>query len=373
MNAGKNNHITCGFILAEVPVKWSNPAGGSIGVTDGAGAPLTNGQYVKVGTQLLITAKPNSANYELAMLLVDGTAVENGASYIANAEVNISATFDYVGDVPQGPEGPQGPQGPSGPRGPSGPVGTDIDDDDVPLGEWGQVPYYFDENGNRVFIGFAYNANQGANWNEHDYISPEGEEVRFINNSKTFIDIEGHWAEEYINFVAEREVFIGMANSLFGPDTTLTRAMFITIMGRLYERSYGFVEPSGEKVFTDCDYNEYYAKYLEWATEAEIILGYGDGLFGPNDEITREQMALIIFRFAKYLEVTPDELDTTLLYTDSNAIANWATQGALFCQSADLVLDPEFRPQAIATRAEAAELLTRFITFVVTRNNAQRS
>ena len=232
------------------------------------------------------------------------------------------------------------------------------------------MPYYLDENGNRVFIGFAYNASQGNNWTGNDYIAPQGEEVRFVVNNKTFVDVEGHWAEEYIDFVAEREVFIGMANSVFGPDTTLTRAMFITIMGRLYERSYGFIIPSGEKVFTDCDYEEYYAKYLDWATEAGIILGYGNGRFGPSDEITREQMALIISRFASYLGFMPEELDTVLRYADTDAIAQWATQGALFCQSAGLIMDTDFRPQSIATRAEAAVLLTRFIKFVITRKNA---
>ncbi len=73
--------------------------------------------------------------------------------------------------------------------------------------------------------------------------------------------------------------------------------------GRLYERSYGKIEASGSNTFEDCNYDMYYGKYVDWAVKEGIIHGNGDGKFGPDDLITREQMGAILYRFADYLGV----------------------------------------------------------------------
>ena len=88
----------------------------------------------------------------------------------------------------------------------------------------------------------------------------------------------------------------------------MTRGMFAAVIGRLYERSYGEIQALSDHAFTDCDYDDYYGKYVDWAAEESIIGGYGNGKFGPDDQVTREQMAAILYRFADFLGVLPGNM-----------------------------------------------------------------
>lgn len=221
------------------------------------------------------------------------------------------------------------------------------------------VPYYIGDNGNKVFIGFAAKGR---------YTAPEGKTVSVMRNSKSFIDIAGHWAAGYIGFVTERELFVGTGSGNFSPDTGMTRAMLATVIGRLYERSNGEINTSGTQTFTDCDYDAYYGKYIAWAMENGIIGGYGNGKFGPNDQITREQMVSILFRFADFLGVIPANLDTVLDYPDADNISNYAKTAALYCQTTGIIAGRPggvFAPQETATRAEVAAIIQRFVEAVL--------
>lgn len=216
------------------------------------------------------------------------------------------------------------------------------------------LPYYLDANGNRIFIGFAVNGK---------YIAPKGVTVLVTQNDRNFTDISGHWAEEYIGFVTEREIFVGTGGNKFSPDTGMTRAMFATVVGRLHERSYGEIEASDTQ-FIDCNYDDYYGKYVAWASENGIIGGYGDGRFGPDDEITREQMIAILYRFTDFLNLLPGEMDTILNYPDAASISDYAKQPALYCQTTGIIEGRTgglFAPKEIATRAEVATIFKRYI------------
>ena len=221
------------------------------------------------------------------------------------------------------------------------------------------VPYYLDVSGKKVFIGFAANGK---------YIAPEGVSVSVTQNDKSFTDISGHWAAEYIGFVTEREIFVGTGSNVFSPDTGMTRAMFATVIGRLYERSYGEIETSDTQAFTDCNYDAYYGKYIAWASESGIIGGYGNGRFGPDDQITREQMASILYRFADFLGILPGSMDTLLDYPDADSISGYAKTAALYCQTTGVIGGRTcgvFAPQETATRAEVATIIQRFVEMVV--------
>lgn len=217
------------------------------------------------------------------------------------------------------------------------------------------LPYYVDSDGNDVFIGFAANGK---------YIAPEGVTVLFKENAKTFTDIGSHWAKNSIGFVTERELFLGTTSDAFSPDSGMTRAMFATVVGRLYERSYGEIKAVSTHAFTDCDYEDYYGKYVDWAAENGILGGYRDGKFCPGDFVTREQMAAILYRFAEFLGVLPDDMDTELSYPDANSISGYAKNAALYCQTSGIITGHKgrsFAPQGTATRAEVAVILERFI------------
>ena len=220
------------------------------------------------------------------------------------------------------------------------------------------LPYYMEGDG-RVFIGFAANGT---------YIAPAGKTVSLAPNEKTFSDIAGHWALSNIRFVTGREIFVGTGENTFSPDTGMTRAMFATVIGRLYERSFNEITDSGEHAFTDCDYDAYYSKYVDWAAENNILTGIGDSRFAPEREITREQMAAILHRFADFLGVLPDNMDVAPAYPDAETISGYAQSAALYCQTTGIIAGRDgglFAPRETATRAEVAAIMERFVESVL--------
>ena len=225
------------------------------------------------------------------------------------------------------------------------------------------LPYYLNDSGNQVFIGFASDKSGTMK-----YIAPEGKTVLFVQNQKSFTDLSGHWAKAYIDFVAQREIFVGTGGSLFSPDAGMTRAMFAAVIGRLYERSYGTLTASEAHTFTDCNYSGWYGTYVDWCTETGIIKGVGGGLFKPDRKITREEMAAILYRFASFLKISKTADETALSYPDASRIGIWARKAVLYCQQASIIMgrnNGNFAPKETATRAEVAAVLKRFIETVV--------
>lgn len=223
------------------------------------------------------------------------------------------------------------------------------------------LPYFVDDKGSDVFIGFASSVNGTMK-----YIAPVGKTVLFRANPKSFTDITGHWAKNYIDFVTEREIFTGIGGNTFSPDTGMTRAMFASTIGRLYERSYGQIAATvtGNK-FMDVDYDAYYGDYVDWAAENSVITGVGGGMFEPDREITREEMAVILYRFAGFLDIPAAESGATQQnYSDASIISTWAAEAARYCRQIGIISGRDggnFVPQDTATRAEVAVILQRFI------------
>lgn len=223
------------------------------------------------------------------------------------------------------------------------------------------LPYYL--NNGETFIGFAAEAD-----GKMRYIKPDGVRVMFKENPKDFTDTDGHWAKSYIDFVTEREIFVGISGDLFSPDTGMTRAMFAAVVGRLYERSFNEITDSGERAFTDCNYGDYYGKYVDWATENDILEGIGDNRFVPEQEITREQTAAILYRFADFLGILPEATDAVLTYPDAESISEYAQPAVLYCQATGIIPGCDggvFAPGETATRAEVAVILERFVESVL--------
>ncbi|MDF3002837.1 MAG: hypothetical protein K0Q48_2956, partial [Bacillota bacterium] len=189
--------------------------------------------------------------------------------------------------------------------------------------------------------------------------------IAFRENPKNFTDNTIAWAKPSIDFVTERELFLGTIQDIFSPNESMTRAMFVTVIGRLYERSYGRI--TGTNTFSDVDENQYYAKYVAWANENGIIKGIGENKFAPSDNVTREQMAVIMLNFADFLDKA-NVSGVSLGYTDSPRISAWATDGAKYCQETKVITGRDggsFAPQENATRAEVAAVIERFIKTIV--------
>ena len=221
------------------------------------------------------------------------------------------------------------------------------------------LPYYL-QNGERLYIGFSVITGKC-----YKYIAPAGVNVLFAENPKSFTDNTIAWAKPGIDFVTERELFLGTGSDSFSPNVSMTRGRFVTVIGRLYERSYGSV--SGTGVFSDVPQDAYYAKYVAWASENGIIRGIGDNKFAPEKNVTREQMATIMLNFASLLKKA-EVTDGSLRYPDSAEISAWAVDGAKFCQKTQVIMgraDGSFAPKDNATRAEVAAVIMRFIKTIV--------
>ncbi|MBP3634698.1 MAG: InlB B-repeat-containing protein [Oscillospiraceae bacterium] len=171
------------------------------------------------------------------------------------------------------------------------------------------------------------------------------------------------WYHDGVHFCLENDLMNGISSNRFDSNGTTTRAMIVTILWRL----------EGEPVvnyamdFSDVAANMWYTEAIRWAASEGIVEGYGD-TFGPNDSITREQMAAIMWRYAKYKghDVSVGENTNILSYDDAFDVAEWAIPAMQWACGADLINGVEsgravyLKPADNTTRAQAAAILHRF-------------
>ncbi|MCL2843074.1 MAG: S-layer homology domain-containing protein [Oscillospiraceae bacterium] len=179
--------------------------------------------------------------------------------------------------------------------------------------------------------------------------------------SQPFTDIAGHWAHEAIGFMVEGGFMEGTSATTFEPNALFSRAMAVTILYRMAE------EPPVQSatVFTDVAPGRWYSDAVAWAYSSGVVQGIGDGRFAPAVNITRQEMATILHRFASAQgydvavasSVTLDFPDANLINDWAVGAMRWAVQNGVM-RGTDL---GELNPRSNATRAEAATVLTRFV------------
>ncbi|MGN0711274.1 MAG: S-layer homology domain-containing protein [Anaerovoracaceae bacterium] len=225
------------------------------------------------------------------------------------------------------------------------------------------LPYYYTYREGvpvKVFVSISQlDANGNAS-----YIAPTGQKILFENNPKYFIDTSGHWAENNIDFVAQRELFTGTEHEIFEPDSDMTRGMFATVIGRMYENSYGTIPKRASPTFSDVPEDYYYTDYISWANGMGILKGEDDGNFYPERSISREEMAAIMYRFSNILKKPVNLNSTELSYADSDQISEWFTEGCKYVQETGIMNGREdncFEPAETALRCEVSTVLERFV------------
>lgn len=224
-----------------------------------------------------------------------------------------------------------------------------------------ELPYYL-QDGQRVFAGYS-----ALKDGRMAYLAPEGAAVLYAANAKDFSDIQDHWAQEAIRFAAERELLQGTGGGAFSPNTGMTRAMFITVLGRLQQSATGEAMPA-QSSFADVPAAAYYAPYVGWAKAKGIVSGRADGCFAPDDVITRQEMAVLLDRFARATGRQLPPQAEAARFADQSAVSPWATDAVAAMQQAGVLRGDalnHFSPQAAATRAEAAVTLQRLIETVL--------
>lgn len=184
-------------------------------------------------------------------------------------------------------------------------------------------------------------------------------EEKVAKRITVFDDTRDHWGRDDISYVMQASLFNGMGMG-FEPDTSMTRAMFVTVLGRVYERKLGALgKYENEMEFTDVDYNSWYGKYVRWASGAGIVNGVGDLLFAPDKPITREEMAVMLFRFAKASPV-----DKEVEFSDFESVSDWAKEAVTYCVDKGYMGGDNYKrlsPKKQATRAEVSALMTRYM------------
>ena len=119
-----------------------------------------------------------------------------------------------------------------------------------------------------------------------------GHEDRCPSVAFTDVPPYGNWAHEGIDYVLEQGLFQGVSDTLFAPDKTMTRAMVVTVLWRNAGSPKG-----GEAEFVDVEPGQWYTEAVAWAAENSIVNGVGEGRFAPMSQITREQLATILYRY----------------------------------------------------------------------------
>ena len=170
------------------------------------------------------------------------------------------------------------------------------------------------------------------------------------------------WYYEAIAFMNQHGLMVGYGNGIIGAEDTLTRSQFATLLWNLE----GKPMPNGTASFTDVREGAWYYNPVIWATENGVVVGIGGGLFDPNTPITRAQVAQMLYNYAvnfKGYEI-PENRDMPN-YTDKDQIDLWAETAARKLAEAGVLTDEdEFRPKDDATRGEAAEMFRNFIRFI---------
>lgn len=170
-------------------------------------------------------------------------------------------------------------------------------------------------------------------------------------SSQQFNDINGHWAETSINQMAEEGLVKGFPDGTFRPDNNITRAEFAALTVQTFE-----LKNTGGQIFSDTE--EHWAKdFIAAASAGGIVKGYDENVFGPDDLITREQMALMVSQAAG---LQADDIN--LVCSDADQVSSWAKEAVAAAYGQGLLTgmpDGSFQPQEHAARAQAVIVLSK--------------
>lgn len=183
-----------------------------------------------------------------------------------------------------------------------------------------------------------------------------GATVKLVDNSTAFSDVPASsWAKKAADFVSARGIFKGTGHNAFSPDNTMTRGMLAVVLYNLEDSPAhafdGAFADVGESWYTDA---------VHWAAEQGIVTGYGDGRYGPNDAITREQLAVILWRYAG----SPAAEGGDLPFADAGQVSSYAVEALRWAKEQGIVNgvgNGQLMPKGLTTRAQAAQMLMNFI------------
>ncbi|MDO4168093.1 MAG: S-layer homology domain-containing protein, partial [Eubacteriales bacterium] len=226
-----------------------------------------------------------------------------------------------------------------------------------------RTDYY--DNGQEIVseVNQQYTYDSNGNEASHTYYDQrvvyEYQKVERTPVSAIFRDISaGAWYTEAVQYVYDNGIMKGMEDSTFAPGISMTRAMVAQIM---YAQA-GSPAVSGNMPFTDVPSGKWYYAAILWANQNGVIAGMGDGTFAPNDNITRQEYAAILYRY----ENSP-AVSGSLDFTDANTVSSWAKNAMLWANQNGIINGTvdngvtKLDPKGTATRAQSAVILMGYL------------
>ena len=182
-----------------------------------------------------------------------------------------------------------------------------------------------------------------------------------IGDSMRFDDVtKGDWFYKDVEYVYNEGIMDGVSKREFAPNETLTRAMIVKILYRIEGEPAGYRSSD----FNDVESGRWYTEAVAWAAEKEIVKGYGNGKFGPNDPVTREQLAAILYRYTQYkgwsTAAASGNLDG---FKDAASVSSYAVDAMNWAVDEGLLkgANNKLSPKSNATRAQVAAIIHRYL------------
>ncbi len=210
-----------------------------------------------------------------------------------------------------------------------------------------------------VYDGEAPEGTQGVEHKTDDGtdVTPNPEDT--TSGGTPFTDISSHWGKDAVAYVYKNNIMNGVSDTLFNPNGTLNRAMLATI---LY-RDAGSPKTDSKSAFTDVTYGSWYYDAVCWASENGIVKGISQDRFAPANSITREQIAAMLYRYAKFKNYDVSASVDLSKYADSDQVSNYALDALKWANAEGFITgrtETTLAARGEATRAEMATIIERF-------------
>ena len=193
---------------------------------------------------------------------------------------------------------------------------------------------------------------------------PETTKVAFFNDVPS-----NHWAYKYVNRVVTAALFSGTGKDQFSPGLTMTRAMFVVVLSKLDGAKVDNAAATG---FSDVPSGKWFSGAVSWAASKNLVSGYGNGKFGPEDPITRQQLAVLLKQYLNtYKNYTLKENAKITSFVDISTADDYAQDAIEYCRVHGLIGgygDKTYRPKNAVTRAEVAAILCGIVLVTEEKN-----
>lgn len=180
------------------------------------------------------------------------------------------------------------------------------------------------------------------------------------NNAIPFVDIkESDWFYDDVMFVFNENIMSGTGENEFSPNTILNRAMMITILHRIS----GDNSVYDEDIFNDVEKNSWYENAVNWGYKNKIVSGMGEKTFAPMNNLTREQLCVMLYNYTKHIGLNGELADLSS-FADKDSVSDWAKEAVSWAVQEKIITgkgNNTLAPQDSATRAEAAAVIRRYM------------